>query len=120
MSSINIFDVIVAVAGLYMAFCGIQMKSKGKINTGVVLSKNITADQIKDKEGFIAYMWWKLVVVGLMVAVSGIFNMSAVALFGETPTVVIIELVINAIFFILLIIYGVIVVKAQKKYMNKY
>ena len=120
MSSFNIFDIIVTLCGLYMAYNGVMMKSKGKINTGIVLSKNVTPDQIKDKEGFINYMWAKLVIVGILVAVSGIFNMSIVAIAGQTQTVVIVELVVNAIFFALLVVYGLIVAKAQKEYIRKY
>ena len=120
MSTFNIFDIIVTLAGLYMAFNGIMMKSKGKINTGIVLSKNVTPDQIKDKEGFIKYMWLKLVVVGLLVAASGIFNMTIATVAGMTDTVIIIQLIVNFVFFALLVIYGMIVVKAQKQYIRKY
>jgi len=120
MSSFNIFDIIVTLCGLYMAYSGVMMKAKGKINTGLVLSRNVTPDQIKDKEGYIKFMWSKLVIIGILVAASGIFNMSIVAIAGQTETVVIIELIVNAIFFVMLVVYGLIIAKAQKEYIRKY
>ena len=37
----NLFDGLVIVCGLYMAYSALMMKAKGKINSGVVMSRNL-------------------------------------------------------------------------------
>ena len=114
MSTLNFFDIIVFGCGLYMVINGIQMKVSGKINTGLVLARNTSPDNIKDKEGFIAFMWSKLVVIGAVCALSGVVNIWL----SRVEEAGIAELIINALFFVILIIYGVVVTKAQKKFIH--
>ena len=116
--SFNVFDALVIVCGLYMAYCAVMMKAKGRINSGVVMSRNLDESQLKDKQGFIDYIWWKLLVVGLLCAASGIFNIIYTRYAQESEQYVIVQVAVNTVFFILLIIYGLIVVKAQKKYLK--
>ena len=114
----SFFDMLVIVCGLYMAYCAVMMKVKGRINSGVVMSRNISENQLKDKEGFIKYIWPKLLCVGLLCAASGAFNLIYSSMEVEPEKYAIVELSVNAVFFVLLIVYGVIVVKAQKKFMK--
>lgn len=114
MSSLSIFDIIVIACGLYMAVSGILMKTQGKINTGLVLSKNVKPDQIKDKEGFIKYMWIRLFLCGLFCTLAGFINM----ILSATEQAMIAELIANTVFMIILIVYWMIVVKAQKEYLK--
>ena len=116
--SFNVFDLLVIVCGLYMAYCAVMMKAKGRINSGVVMSRSLDESQLKDREGFINYIWWKLLIVGLLCAASGIFNMIYTRYAIESEKYILVQIIINTAFFILLIVYGVIVVKAQKKYMK--
>ena len=112
----NVFDILVSVCGLYMAYCAIMMKTKGRINSGVVMSRSLSENDLKDKEGFINYLWWKLLAVGLMCTGSGIFNILYTQYAKDAAEYVLVQIIVNAIFFILLIVYGVIVVNAQKRY----
>ena len=114
----SIFDILVTVCGLYMAYCAVMMKTKGRINSGVVMSRSLDESQLKDKEGFINYLWWKLLAVGLLCAASGIFNMTYSKYAASSTQYMLIQLILYAVFFILLIVYGLIVVIAQKKYMK--
>ncbi len=116
--SFNVFDMLVVVCGLYMAYCAVMMKVSGKINSGVVMSRNLEENQLKDKEGFIRYIWWKLLAVGLLCAASCRFNMAYSSIAASSEQYVLVQIIINSIFFVLLIVYGLIVVKAQKKFMN--
>lgn len=118
MTSINVFDFLIIFCGLYMAYTGVLMKTKGKINTGVVLSRNVDPDTIKDKEGFIKYMWSKLLALGLLCASSGIFNVTISTTIEQTEKVVMVQLIMNAFFFVLLIIYTAVVMKAQKRFLR--
>jgi len=114
----NVFDILVIVCGLYMAYCAVMMKTKGRINSGVVMSRGIDENQIKDKEGFISYIWWKLLIVGLLCSASGIFNMVYQSVAESSEQYVLIQIIVNAVFFVLLIVYGIIVARAQKKYLK--
>lgn len=116
----NIFDALITICGLYLAINGIMMKVNGTINPGVVLSKNVKVDNIKDKEGFIKYMWPKLLICGLLCAAAGIFNMTFASMVGEGDIYLFIDLGVNALFFVLLIIYGLFAVKAQKLFVKQY
>lgn len=113
MNSFNIFDTIIVICGLYMAFCGVRMKAENKINTSLVLSKNVKPEQIRDKDGFIKYMWIRLVICGVACVLAGVVNL----LFTRYQPSLIIEAAANAVFVIILISFGVIAVKAQKKFM---
>jgi len=116
-SSFNIFDLLIVLCGFYMAYNGVIMKVNGKINPGVVLSRNVDPNAIKDKEGFIKFMWWKLLVIGLICATAGIFNM-AVSRMGDSSTLMVIQLVLNLGFFVLLMIYAVVAMKAQSRFLK--
>lgn len=113
---LSIFDLLVTVCGLYMAYSAVMMKTKGRVNSGVVMSRNLDESQLKDKEGFIKYIWPKLFAVGLLCAASGIFNIVFSYLASDSENFVIIEVVVNGLFFILLIAYAIVVSQAQKKY----
>ena len=112
MSTLNIFDLIIIICGLYMAINGVLMKTHKKINTGLVLAKNTPEERIRDKDGFIAYMWWKLTLIGVICTISGIVNIACSSVEGLE----ILSFVFNAVFFIILVIYGVVVTKAQKRF----
>ena len=114
----SIFDMLVIACGLYMAYCAVMMKAKGRINSGVVMSRSLDERMLKDKQGFIDYLWWKLLAVGLLCAASGIFNITFTKYAQTSEQYLIVQLIINAVFFVLLIVYGLIVVKAQKKFMK--
>ncbi len=116
--NLNLFDILVIGAGLYMAYCSVMMKIKGQINSSVVLSRNVDENSLKDKEGFIGYIWWKLLAVGLLCAASGVFNLVYTSVAEVSDTYIFVQIGVNTFFFILLIVYGVVVVKAQKKYMK--
>ncbi|MBQ9333069.1 MAG: hypothetical protein IJS12_01920 [Lachnospiraceae bacterium] len=116
--SFSVFDMLVIACGLYMAYCAVMMKTKGRINSGVVMSRSLDESMLKDKQGFIDYLWWKLLIVGLLCAASGIFNILFTKYAQDSTAYLVVQLIINGVFFALLIVYGLIVVKAQKKYMK--
>ncbi len=115
----NVFDFLVIICGLYMAYCAVIMKTQGRINSGVVLSRNIDESQLKDKEGFIRFIWPKLLCIGLLCAASGIFNLAYSRYSEQNPdTYMMVEVIVNMGFLALLVIYMVIVTRAQKRFMK--
>ena len=43
----SIFDMLVIACGLYMAYCAVMMKTKGQINSGVVMSRSLSGKENK-------------------------------------------------------------------------
>lgn len=117
-TNFNFFDAIIIVCGIVLAYNAIKMKTTGELNSSIVLSKNVRPDQIKDKEGFINYLWTKLLACGVLSALAGIINMILSMFAGEYHFLIYVDLAINTLFFVILIAYGMIVVKAQKKFIN--
>ena len=63
----NLFDYLIILSGLYLVYTGINMKQTGEIKTGVDVNR------IKDKEGFIKYMYARVLIIGgLAVAVGAV------------------------------------------------
>lgn len=69
----NLFDYLIILSGLYLVYTGINMKQNGEIKTGVIVSKDVDVNRIKDKEGFIKYMYARVLIIGgLAVAVGAV------------------------------------------------
>lgn len=110
--SFGIFDVIIALCGAYLIFAGIQMKVKGTINDKIALARSATADSIRDKKGFVEYIWIRIVICGVCCLCAGVANL-IISTLDLNPYI---ELGINAFFFVVLIVYSVLIGKAQKKF----
>jgi len=113
MDVLNIFDMLVLFCGIYMAINGILMKTQNKINASLVLGKNVKEAELRDKEGFIAYMWWKVLAIGIVCALAGATNL----ILSKIDGMAIITTILDIVFFAILVVYGIIISKAQKKFM---
>ena len=109
----DLMDFICIVSGVYLMYVGIVMKTQGKINANVVLSKGITENAIRDREGFIRYLYGKLVLIGAVIVVSDIVNLVIRYQGGDYNTLSRIAFVI---YIAAMVIYVVVVSKALKKY----
>lgn len=69
--STNIFDILIIVSGLYLIYAAVIMKKDGIITSGVLISKDMNPDQIRDKEGFIKYMFVKVLALGILTCLVG-------------------------------------------------
>lgn len=57
-----IFDAVMIFLGIYMIVAALNMKKKNEIGTVILAEEE--AVRCKDKEGFIAYIYWREAVVG--------------------------------------------------------
>ena len=75
-----IFDVVIAIFGVYMIAAALKMKKTGKISSAVITAEEIARCR-KTKE-FIAFIYWKEAVFALIIAVGvlGIINDKVVSL----------------------------------------
>lgn len=69
MKVMAIFGAVIILTGIYMIFAGLKMKRKNEIGTMILAEEEVK--KCKDKEGFIAYMYWREIVVGAVVILLG-------------------------------------------------
>ena len=86
----------------------------GKLENGFMISKSIDVSQAKDPAGYIAYMYVKTIVVCALVVLLGIFQMIS----DYTEGFGIIPAITSAVILVVLIVYGIAAVRAQKKYLQ--
>ncbi|MBD5454618.1 MAG: hypothetical protein HDR30_09950 [Lachnospiraceae bacterium] len=109
----DLMDFICMISGGYLLYAGIVMKTQGKINANVVLSKGISENAIRDKEEFIRYLYGKLILIGAVIVLSDIVSLVIKYQGGDNGTVSRITFVI---FIVAMVVYAVVVSKALKKY----
>lgn len=106
-------DAMIIGVGIYQFFSMMRMKKTGKLESGFMISKSIDITTAKDPAGYIAYMYMKTIVVCALVVILGIFQLISdyTEGFGVLPAIS------SVIILVVLIIYGIASVKAQKKYL---
>ena len=76
-----IFDVVIAIFGVYMIGAALKMKKTGKISSAVITAEEIA--RCRNTKGFIAFIYWKEAVFGaviIAVGILGIINDKVVSL----------------------------------------
>ncbi|NBI91378.1 hypothetical protein D3Z45_12565 [Lachnospiraceae bacterium] len=69
----NLFDYLIILSGLYLVYTAVNMKQSGEVKNGVIVSKDVDVNRIRDKEGFIKYMYGRVLIIGgLAIAVGGV------------------------------------------------
>ncbi|MCM1039230.1 MAG: hypothetical protein NC434_07905 [Ruminococcus sp.] len=107
-------DILCMLCGAYLLYTGLVMKVQGKIVGYVVLRKNTDENSIRDKEGFVRYLYLKLILIGVIIMITAI-----ISLFDSYMGLPKITSALTGIVFLAAIIaYAVFVNKALKKYCN--
>lgn len=107
-------DLFIAFCGAYMIYAAVKMKRTGEIPEGIMVRKGADLSHAKDIPGFIGYMYGKTVVVGICTIVCG-----AVGLVNDTyGGLGMVQLVMTIVFFIAVVIFGIVATRAQKKYLG--
>lgn len=115
MNTVNIFDVLIVVSGLYMIYAAIVMKTQGKITGGIIVSKDVDVNQIRDKEGLIAYMFGKVLLIGIITCIVGVTGILLIKFNGP----VYVSVISLSIFLIVLIWFAILSKKARKMFIDK-
>ena len=114
MDNTSIFDLLIAGCGLYLVYTAVVMKTKGKIIKGVLVSKEVDVEKIRDKEGFIRYMFGKVLLAGILAAAVGVTNL--INFYVKGPAWI--SMAVVAGYFAVLMVFAVSSVKARKKYID--
>ena len=106
-------DILIAVYGAYLVYAAFTMKRTGKIQN-MMISKGLDLKRAKDIDGYIKHTFGISVAIGIVCILAGgvgLYNDYYGGLEG-------LYLVVIIIFGISLMIYGVLMVRAQKKYLQ--
>ncbi len=109
----DLMDFICIASGIYLMYAGIVMKTQGKIVSNAVLSRRISENAIHDKEGFIQYLYGKLVLIGAVIVLSDIRSLVTRYQSSASSTV---SFITNVIFVAAMLAYGKVVSNSLKKY----
>lgn len=71
----GMLDILFLASGIYLIFTAVSAKKRGTIAANVMLSKNATEKDIKDKVGFIEYMYKGILLAGVMIVIAGIIHL---------------------------------------------
>lgn len=106
------FGVFLVLAGAYILYAAIIMKTQGKITKSIMMNQNRHVGQVKDKDGFIKYMFLRTFLMGAVVIAAGIWSL--LGLDFEYSWVV--DLAITIFFTIIVILYLFSIRSADKKF----
>lgn len=73
MSVMIVFHIVVTAVGLYMTAAGLKMKKTGEISPLLLAEEELK--KCKNKKGFISYIYWKEMVLGVVMAAVGLFGL---------------------------------------------
>lgn len=105
-------DLLIVFCGIYLIYISVQMKRTGEISSAL-LGKGYDPKKAKDPKGYIDYMYPKSIVMGLAVMLSGGLNYLNDR-YWDIPNL---NLIVCAVFFVLIVIFTKIMMDAQKKYL---
>lgn len=112
LSMYNLIDFVCMITGAYLIHTAVVMKKRGEIVANVVLNKTTSENAIKDKEGFINYLYIRLLLIGIVIILSGIVDIVNLNMNGAP----IIGVIAFLVFAAALAAYGVVTHMALKKF----
>ena len=108
----GMIDLLFLASGGYLIGTAIMAKSRGNITANVMLGKGVTENDIKDKAGFIDFMYKRLLLSGVLIIIASIVHLvNDYYIVSNTLTLVGVILIVAAIF-----IYTKAYMDAQKRY----
>jgi hypothetical protein len=106
-----ILDLLIMACGVYMIYWSVQMRSSNKI-PAMLVGKGFPIDRAKDPDGFIRFTFPFTFSTGVVLFVLGLVG--ALGLFITYPLA---ETLMRIVLVVVIVIYGMILMKAQKKYL---
>lgn len=71
----GMIDFLFLASGIYLIYSAVMAKRKGSIAANVMLSKGANENDIKDKVGFIDYMYKKIILAGVMIIFASLIHL---------------------------------------------
>ncbi len=106
--------ILCVICGAYMVYAAVLMKYKGKFISSVVFGNGVDENSIRDKEGFVKYLYGKLMLCGIVDVLMGVICL--ICDFVSGPGLM--SMIANFIFFISIVAYWIFINKALRKYVK--
>ncbi|MDE6985318.1 MAG: hypothetical protein K2O99_12430 [Lachnospiraceae bacterium] len=106
-----ILDLIIMACGIYVIYWAVQMGSTNKI-PAMLVGRSFPISRAKDPDGFIRFTFPRTLAVGIVLLVSGLVG--ALGLFVTYPLA---ETAMRLALVAVMIGYGMVLMKAQRKYL---
>lgn len=110
----GVIDILFLASGGYLIYTAAAAKKKGVVTGNVMLGKNMDENDIRDKAGFIAYMYKRILLAGIMIVLAGILHIiNDYYLYSTTLTWIGIGVILAA-----LAIYTAAYLRGQKRFLR--
>ena len=110
----GMIDILFFGSGVYLIYMAVMAKKNGNIVSNVMLAKSVSESSIKDKLGFIDYMYKRILLAGVMIVIASIIHLvNDDYLYSSTLTWIGIIVILAAIG-----IYTAAYLRGQKMYMK--
>ena len=110
----GMIDILFFGSGVYLIYTAVMAKKNGNIVSNVMLAKSVSENRIKDKLGFIDYMYKRILLAGVMIVIASIIHsVNDYYLYSSTLTWIGIIVILAAIG-----IYTAAYLRGQKMYMQ--
>lgn len=106
-----VLDLLIMACGIYMIYWAVQMKTTNKI-PAMLVGKGFPVNRAKDPEGFIKFTFPFTFAAGIVLLAVGLVG--ALGLFTTHPLA---ETMMRLLLVIVIVAYGMVLMKAQKKYL---
>lgn len=110
----DVIDILCIFCGAYLVYAAVVMKTQKRIIGNVLLKKGADENSLKDKEGFINFLFAKVLVVGILWIVGGIINFVNSYMGGPAS----VTTIVCALFAVSLVVYGILTNLAMRKFMK--
>ena len=110
----GMIDILFLASGVYLIWTAVSAKRQGNIVANVMLGKDMNEEHVKDKVGFIEYMYKRILLAGVLIVIgSAVHLLNDYYVFSNALTWVGITLV-----FIALVIYISSYMSGRKRYIG--
>lgn len=110
----NVIDILFMGSGIYLIYSAFMAKKNGTITANVMLGKGMDEKSIKDKTGFIEYMYKKILIAGILVILAGAINfINDCFFFSNIATAV-----ASAVIIVAIVLYVTAYKKGQKAFVE--
>lgn len=71
----GIIDIMFLASGIYLIYTAVMAKKRGNIQGNVMLGKDVSEGDIRDKAGFIEYMYKRVAAAGIIIIIASAIHM---------------------------------------------
>lgn len=105
-------SILILCCGIYCLYAYFKMKKDGHINEVLLLGKNFTENQCKDKDAYMKKAVPAVLIFGIMTTLYGVID----AIHFYVTPIKTIDMVAMAVFFVVLVWFMVTTTKLKNKY----